>query len=252
MKEAAESCVVWEDVDVETFKRFGQYLYTGTYEGANPVELSSASMQVNKNQTTQEEPLGSPGLDASSVTVEPEVIVDQGDFGLSRRKCQNCRKYHCSQKLESTTSDVATKRSNSWTRFLELYPNVPDGRGGPAPTNYSDLDYTETLLSHARLYVLADYNQMPHLQDLTMSKLHQELRNFYPCEDRRSDIIALTDYIFMNTIEKVNEQGGPRELVIKYFSHFVELLAQDEGFQGLTKISDFSMALIKEMMHRLV
>ncbi|KAM0667206.1 hypothetical protein ACQRIU_005061 [Beauveria bassiana] len=38
MQEATEGCTVWEGVDEDTFVRFGQYVYTGNYEGSVPFE----------------------------------------------------------------------------------------------------------------------------------------------------------------------------------------------------------------------
>ena len=38
MKEAADGATTWEHVDEQNFIRFGQYVYTGNYEGEPPLE----------------------------------------------------------------------------------------------------------------------------------------------------------------------------------------------------------------------
>ena len=46
--ESLEGCVTLEDVDVDIFLRFAQFVYTGAYQGFAPVERERALLDILK------------------------------------------------------------------------------------------------------------------------------------------------------------------------------------------------------------
>ena len=46
--ESLEGCVTLEDVDVDIFLRFAQFVYTGAYQGFAPVERESSAGHVER------------------------------------------------------------------------------------------------------------------------------------------------------------------------------------------------------------
>lgn len=78
MQEATDGCTVWEGVDEDTFVRFGQYVYTGNYEGSAPfeppaVEEPAPELDAEKPapELVAEEP--APELEAEKPAPEPDA-----------------------------------------------------------------------------------------------------------------------------------------------------------------------------------
>ena len=49
---AKEGCVTWEDVDIDVFSRFAQFLYTGDYTGFAPADSEDTSRHSEEASAT--------------------------------------------------------------------------------------------------------------------------------------------------------------------------------------------------------
>ncbi|KAM3514516.1 hypothetical protein MY11210_001859 [Beauveria gryllotalpidicola] len=86
MQEATDGCTVWEGVDEDTFVRFGQYVYTGNYEGSVPFEPPVVEEAATEEPDAEppapeqdaEEP--APALDAEIPAPEPDASGPAEDY----------------------------------------------------------------------------------------------------------------------------------------------------------------------------
>ncbi|KAF5020504.1 hypothetical protein F66182_7467 [Fusarium sp. NRRL 66182] len=111
-----------------------------------------------------------------------------------------------------------------------------------------DVSHLPALLSHARLYILADKYDVEDLRRLALRRLHALLHELVLFPQRISDIVALAQEIFTNTVE----QDDAREIIVKYFACFIEHIRDSpELVELLGKGGDFPAALIEKMALRL-
>ena len=104
----------------------------------------------------------------------------------------------------------------------------------PSPTFEKGHSYSNVLLSHASLYVLADGQLVDSLKALALFKLHKTLCTFELDNENISDITDLARYAYTGEGKDECEGiGGLRNLVCQYMAiHAVEL-AVDARFMNL-------------------
>ena len=134
MKEAVNGCTVCEDVSEKTFSRFGQFLYTGNYEGEEPFEPPAP----------ESEPLVSDpeALGADSKAAEPRHSYDSGgDFW-------------------GTNSKKKPKKKKKGELFDEFEPAQPEDSGA---ITQPKLEFRELFASYSELSVAIMSNVVERL-----------------------------------------------------------------------------------------
>ncbi|KAH6876842.1 hypothetical protein B0T10DRAFT_584842 [Thelonectria olida] len=213
LREASERCVRWPDVDPETFVRFSQYAYTGDYLTAPP---------RTREQTSPKE--------------FPPPPDSPPKFTRSRKKKSS---------LSWGEGSALFKDKDLWSQFKKLYPGVDLDREPEA--NSPEDDFSDVLLSHARLYIFADCYGISTLKLLCLRKLRQTLERFTVYEEAIDDIVQLVHFCYENTIE-CDEM---RDLVNMYTACKVVELWRSEEFQRLTvETGEYVRGLISEMLKR--
>lgn len=200
----------------ETFISFSQYVYTGDYDEAKPSKRE-ASERVTPSQAA-----------------------------LLRKAARQAVRSGLSE------SSMMDKQSWLWNKFQALYPlpSPAPSPGLPGPT--AIYDYTDVFLSHARMYVFADYYGIDPLQILALQKLRLALTPFSLCRESYGDIIQLVQYSFEQTVDKGGQDDGLRSLVCLYAACKVENLWKNTEFKDATKnLPDFTTGLITAMLDRL-
>lgn len=114
--------------------------------------------------------------------------------------------------------------------------NNYDNTCEPAEHFDPDQSYSNVFLSHASLYVLADYRLIDSLKDLALFKLHKTMCVFQLNDENVEDVIDLARYAY-------SEEGGGggldegngdlRRLVCHYMSTKALALSLDDGFMDL-------------------
>ncbi|KAH8126068.1 hypothetical protein FP744_10005018 [Trichoderma asperellum] len=217
MKESIERRAIWKEISEEVFIDFSQYVYTGDYDGAKP----------SKREV--------PG-EAAPVQAAPNRN------GLFSKKGV---KSGLSENFGGTRKEVL------WNKFKELYP-LPSQAPSPSLGSSSEYNYTDVFLSHARMYVFADYYGIDRLKSLALNKLCRALTPFNLQAESYGDIIPLVRYSFENTVDKGEQRDRLRWLVCLYTACKVEDLWKDTEFIDIMKtLPDFSTGLIKAMLYRL-
>ena len=196
MKESRERTAQIKDIDVDTFGRFCEFLYTGDYAGEPPGVREESSVQFGEVDFSGDNP----------ETERKRDTVPTGQSGM-------------------------TLWSNFWSQKYEYA--VPR-RPPPDRANISpDEDYTPVFLSHARLYVLGDTYLVRLLCDLALHKLHHCLTEYELARGRPGDIVNLIRYAYANTRGLGTEPL--RTLVAQYAAKEVGDLSGTPEFDALMK-----------------
>lgn len=225
MKEAAERATTWENVDEQTFIRFGQYVYTGDYEGEAPLRPEPV---LKEGETLKEE--------------EAPAKNDDWDSLFTSKKDKKKKAIFGAQLVERLT----TKREEACYKFENerLYNCGVAGIHFSGKNRDCRVEYGQVFLSHARLHMLAEYYGMEQLAQLTLHKLHRILCNFELHIERVQDVVDLLRFCF-----EEDERAKLRELVAMYaVCQFEKLWADVEFRRLLTEHTKLSMAVLGLMV----
>ena len=103
------------------------------------------------------------------------------------------------------------------------------------------MDPSEEFLSHARLYVLADYYDMPGLVRLSIQKLDKSLDGFLAnCSQNEKhkcraaeDIVAVLEYCYSNTADKGSSRDELRQLLARHVARAAQKMWAHPVFQSV-------------------
>ena len=171
MKEKSQGFVKLDGVDRMTFERFVHWIYDGRYETSAPITISAES------------PVGRAG------TVQRKDDQD-GRPKLSTKLPTRDYEY---QRMLVVPSWRRTASEQSTTSIMH-----PPSRLG-SPTQVKNLDFTDVMHAHARLYVFADEKQVIELKDLVISRLYSIYCDFEEQQTWNTDIIGLLKFTYENT-----------------------------------------------------
>jgi hypothetical protein len=242
MAEAQEGTAVFEDVTVDTFARFSQYMYTGDYTAHKSNHTSDVPPPPP--------PPPPPPVEADDLDMEPvywEDTIASSRIGR-RKKSVKGKKYDCEYCLMPTS---ASKRTKAWEAFQSR--SYPRPSTGPhvSDTNI-DLDKDTPFLCHAQLYVLADKYDIEELRCLSLSKLHFSLCAYGMDHSPVEDVVTLLEYTFCNTPDRQECTDGLRSLVIDYVACIVEQLCRNSSFESLLEEKgEIGRALVHQLLSRL-
>ncbi|KAI1947732.1 hypothetical protein LOZ12_003654 [Ophidiomyces ophidiicola] len=215
MAEAREGYAWLEDTDPQTFARFGQYLYTGDYEAADPNIIPSPPEIVSN---------------------APDEFPD--DSLADTLEAEDHKLWLCKKKDKGKKKRLIQR--NDPVQILDMKPtNFSDLKYDAAVHNFKKdprrnmepcEDYTEVFLCHARLYTFADKYDIPGLKDACLYKLHKTLVGFTLYKERRQDIVELVRYTYLNTRDMIEPMEKLRFLVIQYVASVAQELVQSTQF----------------------
>ncbi|OAA78813.1 BTB/POZ fold protein [Akanthomyces lecanii RCEF 1005] len=270
MKEATSGCTVWENVDEDTFVRFGQYVYTRNYEGSAPfvrVVPEPTAQKLDGLSENSVEP-GQPAVRtniAESNAPEPSDDNFWGNFTISSSKALKKGKKK-KDRLANLLSDFDEEvenlapvvpspptspqtRKTAWDSF-QTQRSYECGVAGPhlCPINKdSQSEYKDVFLSHARVHAMAACYGIEALAQLALHKLHQILCQFTLHEDRICDLVALLRYCY-----EADERPLLRELVSAFAACHAKRLWTSTEFQELFAAhGELSLAVMGNIVERM-
>ncbi|KND89567.1 hypothetical protein TOPH_05669 [Tolypocladium ophioglossoides CBS 100239] len=222
MREAHDGCAIWEQVDEKTFTRFGQYMYTGDYDAADPVASSASTTKDTSSN-------GTDGLQDRDID---EWFVPPDEYSVV---------------WKTKKPSYSSRRRRLWNEFENAQDYGPARCPRPRKNTDPRASYREVFLSHARLYVFADCYGISQLAQLSFLKLRGTLVAFELFDERTGDVVELLRYCYMDPVpEKL------RELVVHFVACHVEKLWKNEEFQGLVEAyGELSRALVGKLLARL-
>ncbi|KAI5868183.1 hypothetical protein GGS23DRAFT_591975 [Durotheca rogersii] len=230
MKEARESVAEWPEVDEGTFVRFCEFAYTGSYKPAAPIRRPLPKSQESPtSQPGQKGPFGI--YDDLGIAIEDGYVYE----GCSMRGSYNWQR----------------ETKNKW----KLFQAAEVGAGAEAANTEAEDDYGETLLSHARLYVLADMYAVEPLMALCVRRLHRTLKVFRLHGGvRTADLAQLFEYAYHNT--RPDTPGPParvdrlRELLAAYAACRIYELWDNPQLRAALEIGDLSKNILAQLLNR--
>ncbi|KAI1776608.1 hypothetical protein F4818DRAFT_354305 [Hypoxylon cercidicola] len=235
MKEAKEGVAEWPEIDEGTFIRFWEFAYTGDYRAAEPIIDAPASSEM-----------ASGNANTLIVRLVEETLVEEpcddvwGGVKSKKKKMQS-----------SNTSK--TLKDEMWRQFQDIFNTEQDKTSAEQPNNDPSTNYSEVLLSHARLYTFADCYCVDTLMALCLRKLHGMLKVFKLHGGARvTDVAQLIDYSYKNTINKTAEPDGLRSMLAAYAACKMEELWYNIYFQDILESGEVAKAIIGQMMKRLI
>lgn len=236
-KEARDFYAELESVNEETFILFAQYAYTGDYESEMCKKLPEAPREEARSSITEDYGIETAPICVEAVPdhpVESTQSLDSWGF-TSKKKCSKCRRSY---------EEVTTRRDKLWREFKNAcsadFPARKDWPGGKSCTD-------NVFLSHARLYIFADYYGISGLIDSSFHKLGKALMDIELDGDRVENVIDVLQYCY-------DELAPPklRSFLVLYAACKIETLWKSTRFRELlARRSELSTALIGAMIDRL-
>ncbi|OTA98226.1 hypothetical protein M426DRAFT_117591 [Hypoxylon sp. CI-4A] len=285
-KDSKDGLAELSEVDEETFVRFCEFAYTGDYQAAEPTIETPASSEhdtldlggpssiepdaikaPNGDVQLYDEP-AAPEYDAPQEPAydappepEPEPVPESGYvdwvWGATTTTTTTTKKKKKRQEiglfpaLPPPPPPMPTRKEAMWTQFEDDISDEPDRRPKETPNTDPLVNYSEVLLSHARLYALADCYAIDALAGLCLRKLHRTLKVFkLHGGARATDVTQLIDYAFKNTANKNGEQDPLRSLLATYAACHIETLWSSAYFQDVLESGEISKAFIGQLLRR--
>ncbi|KAI1764225.1 hypothetical protein GGR53DRAFT_466494 [Hypoxylon sp. FL1150] len=243
MKEAEEGVAEWPEVDEGTFVRFWEFAYTGDYRVVDPVSDASTPLKsTNNNVNTPENEYN----DSQDYAEAPQDYAEAPqDYAEAPQEAEYKEDiWGMTRRVSSTPKD------QMWQQFQNRF-----GTGQPAgqPNRDPLANYSKVLLSHACLYVFADYYCVDALMALCLRKLHRTLKVFDLHGGARvPDVAQLIDYSYKNTVDTAGgEPDGLRSMLATYAACKIEELWGNAYFQDILESGEVSKAIIGQLMKRL-
>lgn len=288
MKEAKERDALIEDIDPPTFARFGQYVYTGTYQAAEHELLLGAESigedtrnelregcreSVPEVAATEQDPFEDGVITSEGASVETQD--PWGSFAVTAKKSTKLKKdrkkatqsmwdeppppspvaadepQYMNSSPGQSSGKLNLQERRKWEEFTAREYDVDSQEDiAQARANAEPCEeYTEVFLSHARIYIFADRYSIEALKQLTLRRLHQTLVKFTLYEERIPDITCLLSFSYNNTPDRTGTVDELRLLVVKYISCHIKRIHSDTSFVHMMKAEGpLSIDLLQELI----
>ncbi|MCJ1238868.1 hypothetical protein MMC14_006859 [Varicellaria rhodocarpa] len=227
MKEAQDGRAEWEDVAVESFIHFAEYVYTGDYTLIYAINEAETSQGIS----AEDQMIPTPAEEPASAQIRYSQRDFDGDLVWEPAILANRIIEVDERPFEDYTNGFGMKKDRKSKKGMPLRPGYRSrfhdlvyplplvslhSSQTPEPLpNVSPIeDYAPVFLGHARVYVFAEKWVIEPLKAIALNKLHEALRNYTRYEARCSDIIELVKYTYDNT-PCLNQRDPLRELVIQ-------------------------------------
>ncbi|KAK6527511.1 hypothetical protein TWF694_004494 [Orbilia ellipsospora] len=232
-REANQKEAFLEDVEEDTFVRFVEYAWTGTYTPPPPLYLvESAGARENEEKMPALAVEQPPSIwEARSAASSLERSPTESPESPPVNPIHNLLMGPAAAKPCFSRNKLGTSQIARLAPFQDLVYREPHNRIRPPPTskNFSDAqDFSGIFLCHAQLYVFGDKYNAEDLKGFSAHRLHQTLATFTLFPGRVCDIVVLVQYIFDHTLDSPDEPL--RRMISNYCAWNIILFSKDKGF----------------------
>lgn len=262
--EAAHASAALEVANKDTFYRFYQFVYTGTYDGFKPVGCTKKTAPLPVETSTKMED----GIRcvANPFAVAPQMADKTDSFKLPCSLVSRKAALHefmtplvpCKRKLAESSDDRAISirselKSNTISAFMRNYEQLTGGDdsdfmrfGTETEAGHKQPSFANVFLGHARIWRLADTYAITTLMDVARSRLARELAAWVITDSGFvRDFGSLVRYLYIDC----NTEGSALKLLIAQFAAcVVEDVKNLEGWPELVKeVPAFGVDLVDQM-----
>ncbi|PIA97956.1 hypothetical protein CB0940_05372 [Cercospora beticola] len=283
--DTVKNSIALDRVDADTFSRFVEYLYTGDYAAAKPkARVQSVESSAAENSDEEPTPASSnSGRDGHDESCSEHI--DAGTFWGTRHECTcgfeggksglevqfgaqpappsfswgafepapPAKPNKKKQKKPEDQRPPISAKAQAWEAFKALtWPLAKKEAKGPeyfARPNEAGEDYSEVLLSHARLHIFACVYDIGRLQALTLRNLHKTLVAFTIFDDCAQDVGELLEYCHCPFVNHAANKLP--EMVDQYVACNMGNLMGDSLFRDAVQNCDASFGLLDLLVDRL-
>lgn len=194
LSEAKQGFALLEDVDEGTFVRFIRWTYSKDYPAPEYTWAETGEEEdTPEGSKTEAVP--------KEISTSDDPLASLSSVGKKKKKKKS------SSTLNSSLKESFISQYDYWSS--DLMP-------GPRSNIHPQEDYTEVLLSHARLYVFAEKYDIQPLKKLSRQKLQHTLAIYTLYPERVGDITTLLKYVYANTSETIDGIEDIRTMLAHY------------------------------------
>lgn len=215
-KESIEKTMKWDDIHVQTFVSFWQFLYTGTYDD-NFGQSSSG-----------------------------QGLFGQSSFGQSSFGQGSPRRSAFGKPGDSGKKDLWRKFGSVRELMLKFLVPVTDADGVTAEDQVVG-NYPDDFIHHARVFIFAERYDIRGLMTIAFQRLHRALLDYRLEVDGPVNVVKLLEFCYENPTHE-----GLRELVALYAACKFKELWACHGFNNLVETSgDFTRTVMSYVVQRI-
>lgn len=222
-KEASERKINLSDWDADTVSRLLQFLYSGDYQYPDPNIVSE-----NPDPTV-----------ASEATVPTQAKDEVGSIKTDIKRPLTPLKEWRENARYSRQND--TNVPSDWTRLQRFEP--------------ARYDFKEVLLTHAKIYALANYKLVHALQNLALERLLFTLAHLDPIPGDSHlslNLVELARYGYSNTTRLSNSAEPLRDLISQFAAlNFEALQNEPLAIEFIGQGGDFVVDVAGKLCRRL-
>ncbi|KAF2484087.1 hypothetical protein BDY17DRAFT_309405 [Neohortaea acidophila] len=264
MRESQTGRVCLQEVDEHTFGRFVEYIYTGDYNPAEPVERPAS-------KTSRQEGASSPRRSATyrrrgfrrNASSDNELLLMRGDTGASQQALSRSSFISNKRKAAAVISN-AMDESRMCDEHLEMLASPTQHKPCPPPVFNIDtvkplatnsiswarhnvrLDYTPLYMSHAQLYVFAEKYDIRKLRNLTAARLRETIPRYLSSSP--AEIVGLARHVYDNTPDRTQEVDQLRMIVTQFCATHIDTLQESAEFVSMLHDGgQFPEVLVREL-----
>lgn len=221
MKESREGKAFLKDVDPDTFCRFAEFIHSGNYSAAAPVEVPLTPEDDDilpdgpASPPTDPEPEPIPVDVPEAIPVEEPIIEDGFAWGA-----------HWSTKGKK-------KKKKAKVQVTPPPPPKPFPVDSAPGLNQSPtMSYAQTFACHVSVYHFAEFYLVLGLKELAKQKLSEALNIFECFHERTGDICHVVRVVYNH--EDGNTHPSPlHEIVSDYATNNFKVLTASRRFNDL-------------------
>lgn len=244
MKESEDGEAFLEHVDVGTFGRFAEYIHSGDYSAAAPVEVEPEPDDYDPDVPPADDP-APPDPDPEPPNPEPAFVdftpaptdppqifaTDTWTWGANQFTPKSKKK--SKKKTHRTVEEI----------FPQPFPIDPT----PGPNASSSTSYTPTFASHVGVYHFAQQYLVPGLKELSGQKLSDALNVFQCYHERVEDICDIVRFIY-NHEDGSSDPSSLHDAISEYATNnFRELMSSVDFKTLLTEGGEFPADLCSKL-----
>ena len=253
MQESRKGSAPLQNTDELTFGRFVEFMYTGDYNPAEPVDRSATPLAVEGETNGAECSPPAVGVDAPAGNFWGDGAIRSPEAGdwptdpqtappLTFELCNQMSSRKKARKTVSTRLERASLKSDIRVQDPLPTQSLFETDGG------WNLDYLPLFLSHSQLYVFADTYGIPYLQNLAAARLNDALSRFRYSQNSNTDVVQLVSYAYENTTDRSDGVDNLRMVVTHFCATNIGKLRTSKNFLGLLENGGpFVPALVSKM-----